>query len=148
MLYLEKFVFPDIDHDTTLGSIDKGDFYSDTYPFHLTSSMGLWSLDFEPITIICGSNGSGKSTILNVIAQKLCADRLSMFNTSSYFDDYVGIFLKRVITRKDTCMEQKSGKPNHSANISKRLLAKWKEDSVMEKPRLLSILQKTGNASL
>lgn len=89
MLYLEKFVFPDIDHDTTLGSIDKGDFYSDTYPFHLTSSMGLWSLDFEPITIICGSNGSGKSTILNVIAQKLCADRLSMFNTSSHFNEYV-----------------------------------------------------------
>lgn len=89
MLYLEKFIFPDIEHDVMPNN--GGDFFADTYPFHLTSSMGLWSLDFEPITIICGSNGSGKSTILNVIAKKLCASRLSMFNTSSYFDDYVEV---------------------------------------------------------
>lgn len=87
MIYLEKFIFPDLEHDCI--SCDKGDFYADTYPFHITSEMGLWSLDFEPITIICGSNGSGKSTILNVIAQKLCANRISMFNTSRYFKTYV-----------------------------------------------------------
>ena len=55
MVYLEKFIFPDKEHDTTNS---QGNFYSDTYPFHLTSEMGLWSLDFEPVTIICGSNGS------------------------------------------------------------------------------------------
>lgn len=87
MVYLEKFIFPDIDNDDI--NQRGGDFYADTYPFHITSEMGLWSLDFEPITIICGSNGSGKSTILNVIAQKLCADRISMYNTSSHFKAYV-----------------------------------------------------------
>lgn len=51
--------------------------------------MGLWSLDFEPITILYGGNGSGKSTIINVISEKLCANRLSMFNSSPYFKEYV-----------------------------------------------------------
>lgn len=88
MIYLEKFIFPDVDNDIT-DSPDRGSFYNDSYPFHLTSDMGLWSLDFEPITILCGSNGSGKSTILNVIGQKLHADRLSMFNNSVCFQEYV-----------------------------------------------------------
>lgn len=51
--------------------------------------MGLWSLYFEPITILCGGNGLGKSTILNVIGQKLHANRLSMYNTSACFQEYV-----------------------------------------------------------
>lgn len=87
MIYLEKFIFPDLDNDSI--NDYKGHFYHDTYPFHITSEMGLWSLDFEPITIICGSNGTGKSTILNVIARKLHADRKSMFNSGTYFQTYV-----------------------------------------------------------
>lgn len=90
MIYLEKFIFPDLENDTLYFDQPKGSFYDDhTYPFHLTSEMGLWSLDFEPITILCGGNGSGKSTIINVISQKLCADRQSIFNSSPYFDEYV-----------------------------------------------------------
>jgi predicted ATPase len=89
MVYLEKFIFPDLESDTI--NDGKGHFFNNTYPFHLTSNMELWSLDFEPITILFGGNGSGKSTILNVIAQKLYANRLSMFNTSYCFDKYVDI---------------------------------------------------------
>ena len=77
MIYLEKFIFPDVDNDIT-DSPDRGSFYNDSYPFHLTSDMGLWSLDFEPITILCGSNGSGKSTLLSLV----CAD-----NPQSYACD-------------------------------------------------------------
>lgn len=90
MIYLEKFIFPDVDHDTLIHDHRLGSFYDEhSYPFHLTSSKALWSLDFEPITILYGNNGSGKSTILNVISQKLCANRTAMFNSSPYFDEYV-----------------------------------------------------------
>ncbi|MDE6522647.1 MAG: AAA family ATPase [Muribaculaceae bacterium] len=90
MIYLEKFMFPDLEEDTLYFDVPKGSFYDEnTYPFHLTSELGLWSLDFEPLTILYGGNGSGKSTIINVISQKLCADRQSMFNSSPYFDEFV-----------------------------------------------------------
>ena len=90
MIYLEKFIFPDLEHDTLIYNHPKGSFYDEqSYPFHLTSEMGLWSLDFEPITILYGGNGSGKSTIINVISEKLCANRQSMFNSGPYFQEYV-----------------------------------------------------------
>ncbi len=90
MLYLEKFIFPDLEHDTLILDERRGSFYDEsTYPFHITSEMGLWSLDFEPVTILYGGNGSGKSTIINVISQKLRAARQSMFNSGPYFDEYV-----------------------------------------------------------
>ena len=90
MIYLEKFIFPDLDHDTLIDDEARDSFYDEhTYPFHLTSNMGLWSLDLEPITILYGGNGSGKSTIVNVISEKLCAKRLSIYNSSPYFAEYV-----------------------------------------------------------
>lgn len=90
MLYLEKFIFPDYENDNILDVENKGPFYDEhSYPFHLTSDMNLWSLDFEPITILYGGNGSGKSTIINVISEKLRAHRQSMFNSGPYFQEYV-----------------------------------------------------------
>lgn len=90
MLFLENFLFPDLENDNLYYDDPKGSFFDEhTYPFHLTSEMSLWRLDFEPITILYGGNGSGKSTIINVISEKLGAERRSMFNTSPYFDEYV-----------------------------------------------------------
>lgn len=67
-----------------------GPFYDENcYPYHIMSEMGLFRLDFEPLTILYGGNGSGKSTVINVIGEKLCADRHSIFNTSPHFSDYV-----------------------------------------------------------
>lgn len=90
MIYLEKFLFPDLQADNLSSMQPRGSFFDEhTYPFHLTSEMELWSIDFEPITILYGGNGSGKSTIINVISEKLHADRNSMFNSSPYFQEYV-----------------------------------------------------------
>lgn len=90
MLYLEKFLFPDLENDNLYFDEARGSFFDEhTYPFHLTSEMGLWRIDFEPITILYGGNGSGKSTIINVISEKLNAERKAMFNSSPYFDEYV-----------------------------------------------------------
>lgn len=90
MIYLKKFIFPDRDNDCLLPDDSKGSFYDEnSYPFHITSDKELWSLDFEPITILYGSNGSGKSTIINVISEKLRAKRFSMFNSAPCFYEYV-----------------------------------------------------------
>lgn len=45
-------------------------------------------LDFEPVTILYGGNGSGKTTALNVIAEKLYLERDTLYNRSNFFTDY------------------------------------------------------------
>ena len=41
--------------------------------------------EFETVTIFCGGNGCGKTTLLNVIAQKLGLERSSAMNSSDFF---------------------------------------------------------------
>ena len=66
--------------------------YTTKYPFGMFRDRGLpEDFIFEDITIICGNNGRGKSTILNVIAEKLGLKRSSPFNRSDFFDEYVDI---------------------------------------------------------
>ena len=45
-------------------------------------------LDFEPMTILYGGNGSGKTTALNVIAEKLSLTRDTRYNRSNFYEDY------------------------------------------------------------
>jgi predicted ATPase len=66
--------------------------YTTKYPFGMFRDRGLPDeFEFRDITIFCGNNGSGKSTILNVIADKLKLNRNSPFNRSDFFDDYVNL---------------------------------------------------------
>ena len=46
-------------------------------------------MDFEPITIFYGSNGCGKSTALNIIAEKIGIERGTLYNRSNFFEDYL-----------------------------------------------------------
>lgn len=48
----------------------------------------LGQVEFAPVTIFYGGNGSGKSTILNVIARSIGVRRMSEGNTSDYFHSY------------------------------------------------------------
>lgn len=95
MIYLEHFQLPNAGiQDAYLspplqGYYDMVSYYSDIYPFYTNASIEFYSIDFEPITLLCGSNGCGKSTILNVIGRKLCADRHSLFNSTKHFDAFV-----------------------------------------------------------
>ena len=64
------------------------------YPFGLfpERSRGMKELVLEfnsPITILYGGNGSGKTTILNLIAESIKAMRHSAFNKSGLFYDYL-----------------------------------------------------------
>ena len=94
MKYLESFTLPTEDDEIGyLWSFGKTDMqcYSTTnvYPFKIFPNKGLERLDFEPITVIYGGNGSGKSTILNLIAEKLRLERSAPFNNTPYIEEYL-----------------------------------------------------------
>lgn len=64
-------------------------YHTTEYPFVLFRERDLPDFVFDHITIFYGNNGSGKSTILNVMAEALKLDRVAPYNRSDYFDDYV-----------------------------------------------------------
>lgn len=88
MVYLSHFSFPHIEreYDFTMGQ--KRTCYDTFYPFGVVSKHGLRMIDFEELTILYGGNGSGKTTVLNVIAEKLRLKRDSLYNKSNFFGDY------------------------------------------------------------
>ncbi len=88
MVYLSRFSFPDKEQEYDLFFSLKKTCYDTFYPFGILSRNGLRVLDFEPITILYGGNGSGKSTALNVIAEKLGIKRDTLCNRSSFMEDY------------------------------------------------------------
>ena len=89
MIYLSGFVFPGYDEEYRARLDEKRTCFNTMYPFFVLSSRGLERLDFAPVTILYGGNGSGKTTALNVIAEALSLKRDAPFNRSSFFDDYV-----------------------------------------------------------
>lgn len=62
---------------------------NNAYPFHLFPHKGLKEIEFAPITIIYGGNGSGKSTVLNIIAEKLGLTRTAPFNYNPVMEVYL-----------------------------------------------------------
>ncbi|MBQ7051112.1 MAG: AAA family ATPase [Firmicutes bacterium] len=91
MLYLSYFEFPDIDQEWNFFMSIQRKCYDSFYPFQVLSKHALTGLTFEPITILYGGNGSGKSTALNVMAEKLRLERDTLYNRSSFFGDYVDL---------------------------------------------------------
>lgn len=91
MIYLSDFHFPDreLEYDITMGQ--KRTCYDTVYPFLILSEHGLKRLEFEPITILYGGNGCGKTTAMNVIAQKLELTRDTLYNCSNFFEDYLKV---------------------------------------------------------
>lgn len=95
MIYLSTFHLPSRDEDESYffnpeNTKNFRNVYATKYPFMMFRDRGLPDeFEFSDITIICGNNGSGKSTILNVIAEKLNLKRNSPFNRSDFFEDYV-----------------------------------------------------------
>lgn len=92
MVYLNLFTFPngDMEFDFFIKKV-KRTCYDSFYPFKILSERGLERIDFEPVTILYGGNGSGKSTALNIIAEKTEISRDSIYNKSNFFPDYVNM---------------------------------------------------------
>ena len=88
MLYLRRFFFPDADREFDFRLSVKRTCYSTLYPFGVLSVKELSVLEPEPVTLLYGGNGCGKTTALNVIAEKLGLIRDTLYNRSNFFADY------------------------------------------------------------
>ncbi|MFC5589478.1 AAA family ATPase [Sporosarcina soli] len=91
MVYLRAFSFPNEDMEFDFFIKIKRTCYDSFYPFKILSRNGFETIDFEPVTILYGGNGSGKSTALNVIAEKAGIKRDSIYNKSNFYPDYVNM---------------------------------------------------------
>ena len=88
-MYLDSFVFPDEDWEGNARLAEKRTCYNTMYPMGVLSGIGLERLDFAPITILYGGNGTGKTTALNVMAAKLGLLRDTPGNSSTFMEAYV-----------------------------------------------------------
>ncbi len=91
MLYLSRFVFPTAEEESSFFIRLQRTCYETYYPFGVASRCEMPRLDFAPVTILYGGNGSGKTTVLNVIAEKLGLQRDTRYNRSNFFEDYVSL---------------------------------------------------------
>ncbi|MDO5378867.1 MAG: AAA family ATPase [Clostridia bacterium] len=91
MIYLRSFAFPDDGQEFDYILAIKRKCYASFYPFKVLSRRRFERIDFEPVTILYGGNGSGKSTALHVIAQKAGLLREAAFNKTCFFEDYVAL---------------------------------------------------------
>ena len=90
MVYLKNFYFASgLDEDLYLNGI-RQTCYDSFYPFLLLPQKGIDEIELKDVTILYGGNGSGKSTMLNIIAEKIGAERMAPYNRSNFYEDYLG----------------------------------------------------------
>lgn len=91
MVYLSHFDFPNIEREYDFIMGLKRTCYDTVYPFQTIFRHRLEILDFEPVTILYGGNGCGKTTVLNIISEKLGLVRDTLYNRSNFFEIYTGM---------------------------------------------------------
>ena len=106
MLYLSQFSFPDAEEEYDFIMGLKRTCYDTVYPFQILSRHQLKRLDFEPVTILYGGNGSGKTTALNIMAEKLGLVRQARYNRSNFYEDFLALCAYETEHRitKDSCV--------------------------------------------
>ena len=88
-MYLSAFYFPGEEAETDFLFDLFTTYDQSVYPYRILPKVGLDEIIFRPVTILYGGNGSGKSTALNIIAEKLKLNRNSVYNRSRFFEDFV-----------------------------------------------------------
>ncbi len=94
MIYLRRFSLPTEGNEISFltGSFkNKRTCYTSRYPFGIFLNREVPALELETVTILCGGNGSGKTTVLNLMGEKLGLRRGTVFNRSSFFGDYLAL---------------------------------------------------------
>lgn len=88
MVYLKEFNLLSEEFENGILINERRNYFHNQYPFRIFADKKLEKIDFTNITILYGGNGSGKSTILNIIAEKLNAKGLN-FTGGEMFQTYV-----------------------------------------------------------
>lgn len=89
MIYLEEFHLLSDNQEWAFFQYRSKGCYDSFYPYQLFPQKQLRDIVFSDITIFCGSNGSGKSTVLNIIGEKLQLKRNTPYNKTDFFDPYL-----------------------------------------------------------
>lgn len=74
MVYLKGFSLVSENTENITLSEEKRTYFHNQYPFRIFPKKEFKDIKFSDVTILYGGNGSGKSTILNIIANKLNCD--------------------------------------------------------------------------
>ncbi len=88
MVYLKEFNLLSEDFENGILINERRNYFHNQYPFRIFPDKKLEKMNFANITILYGGNGSGKSTILNIIAEKLNAKGLNLTG-GEMFQTYV-----------------------------------------------------------
>lgn len=88
MVYLKEFNLLSEEFENSILINERRNYFHNQYPFRIFPDKKLEKMDFANITILYGGNGSGKSTILNIIAEKLNAKGLNLTG-GEMFQTYV-----------------------------------------------------------
>ena len=74
MIYLKEFSLVSENTENIILSEEKRTYFHNQYPFRIFPKKEFKDIKFSDVTILYGGTGSGKSTILNIIANKLNSD--------------------------------------------------------------------------
>lgn len=89
--YIKRFSFPTDEEEFDFLLEIKRKCYDTFYPFKILSAIGMEVVDFDPVTVFYGGNGCGKTTALNIIAEKAALQREAVYNRSNFFEDYIDL---------------------------------------------------------
>lgn len=87
--YLKSFKIASRKYEADFMMFQRQTCFNSYYPFGVFEARDLKKFEFEPITIFYGTNGSGKSTMLNVIAEILNIEHMGPYNTTKFMKDYI-----------------------------------------------------------
>ena len=88
MIYLKSFKLLDENEEYSM-IVYKMNIHNNLYPLKIFPNKKFINIDFEPITIFYGGNGSGKTTILNIISDSINASKRNIDKKGDLFDNYV-----------------------------------------------------------
>ena len=89
MIYLKRFLLPsELSQELFVDRI-RATCHDSFYPFGVLFGKGLEALEFSHVTLLSGGNGTGKTTLLALIADAVGAKRVAPGNASSFWGDFV-----------------------------------------------------------